>query len=155
MAYSSRDLESVEGLEPIRRRPEMYVGPADAEHSLCGRLLLYAVANIAASTPVRPAVRLTLWSGNAFTVAFDGEPLSIALRETRVTSVPHPELYHRFMYLMDPGADLLGAGAVIVNALSAPRRQVNRWHSQSRSVSTRGPRITSAKGRTMRRRTSG
>ena len=121
MTYSSRDLEIVEGLEAIRRRPELYVGPADAEHSLCGRLLLCAVANIAGSTPAPPAVRLTLWSGDCFTLAFDGEPLSIALREmtvTGVTGVPHPELYHRFMYLMNPGADLLGVGAVAVNALS-------------------------------------
>jgi hypothetical protein len=63
-------------------------------------------------------VRLTLWSGNAFTVAFDGEPLSIALRAMPVSGIPHPELYHRFMFLMTPGADLLGVGAVIVNALS-------------------------------------
>lgn len=118
MTYASRDLEIVEGLDVIRSRPAMYVGSADAEHSLCSRLLQCAISNIAASTPSPTAIRLTLWSGGAFTLAFDGEPLSIALETPRAAGLPQPALYERFMRLTNPGADPLGVAAVVLNALS-------------------------------------
>jgi len=115
MGYTSRDIEVIEGLEAVRRRPTMYIGEETPERSLCSRLVECVVGSVAAETPTPTAVRLLLWTGGAVTVAYDGEPLPIAARET--CGVAHPELYDWFMGIMVPGSPLLLATAV-VNALS-------------------------------------
>ncbi|MHA1154351.1 MAG: DNA topoisomerase IV subunit B, partial [Alphaproteobacteria bacterium] len=40
-SYSAKDIEVLEGLEPVRRRPGMYIGGSDARamHHLVGELL--------------------------------------------------------------------------------------------------------------------
>src|SRR5215471_17255709 len=116
MAYTSRDIDIIEGLGPIRRRPTMYVGEPSPNQTLCGRLIECVLANVAAKRPPPTAVRFILWANDAVTVAFDGEPLPI--HPFRAPGgISHPELYQMFMCLTDPGSPL-NLGAVIVNALS-------------------------------------
>lgn len=129
MKYTSRDIEILEGLEGIRRRPAMYIGEATPERTSCSRLVESIVGNVAAGPPSPSAVRLILWSGAAMTVAFDGEPLPIEMRE-HPGGVPHPELYAMFMSLAAPGSPLR-LGAAILCALSE-RLAVSTVHAGER-----------------------
>jgi DNA gyrase/topoisomerase IV subunit B len=103
MTYSTQAFNVLEGLDAVRFRPAMYIGPGDADHSLCLR------------------------SGGVFTVAFDGEPLPIAPYAPLATGVAHPEPYWLFMCLA-VGGSRSGLGGAIVNALSE-RLVVSTVHS--------------------------
>lgn len=116
MAYTSRDIDVIEGLEAIRRRPTMYIGEETPERNLCSRLVECVAGNVAAEPPPPTAIRIVLWMGGVVTIGYDGEPLPIRPSET-ATGVAHPELYFLFMYLFVPGSPLQ-LGAAIVNALS-------------------------------------
>lgn len=119
--YTHRDIEILEGVEVIRRRPAMYIGPAandDDDEARRSRFVESVVANLAAGTPSPMAIRLTAWAGEAVTVAFDGEPLSLAPSGTRADELPQPELYQQFMGLGMQG-DLRSFAFAIANALSA------------------------------------
>lgn len=113
-------VDVLEGLEPIRRRPGMYIGEATAEVSMCSRLVESIVTNAANDRPAPTAVRVTLWADSVVTVAFDGAPLSIApYLHPFIEMPPHPELYRMFMYVAAPATDRpLSFGGAIVNALS-------------------------------------
>lgn len=115
--YTRRDIEILEGVEPIRRRPAMYIGTADNDDALCSQFVESVVSNLAAGTPSPIAVRLTVWAGEAVTVAFDGEPLPLAPYSRRPGDPPHPELYQKFMCL-GAQADFRCFAFAIANALS-------------------------------------
>lgn len=120
MVYTSGDIDVIEGLEAIRRRPTMYVGEPEGGRTLCSRLVESVVGNAASDTPSPRAVQLTLWAGEAASVAFDGEPLPIAPYCAGAADIPHPELYRMFMYVAAPATiRSLSFGAAIVNALSS------------------------------------
>lgn len=133
MGYASRDIDVIEGLEAIRRRPAMYIGEATAERTLGSRLVESIVGNIAAESPAPAAVRLILWAGEAITVAYDGEPLPIR-SYSEPGGIPHPELYRMFMYSLAPGGGLF-FGASIANALSE-RLVVSTVHENVRYRAT-------------------
>lgn len=116
MGHDPRDIDVVEDLQAIRNRPEMYVGAADAKHSMGRRLVELATLNVAADAPPPLAVRLIAWSERVFTVGFDGEPLPIG-PYSMPHDVSHPELYRLFMYL-GVGGSHVGLGGAVLNALS-------------------------------------
>lgn len=143
MNYTSRDIDVVEEMEAVRRRPAMYIGDATPERSFCSRLVESIVGNVAAGPPSPTAVRLSLWSGGAMTVAFDGEPLSIEMRE-RPGGILHPELYAMFMNLRahgrHPGKRALDRRRHPVCAQRAARRVDHpRGRAVPRRVPTRRP----------------
>jgi DNA gyrase subunit B len=129
MGYTSRDIDVIEGLEAIRRRPSMYVGDATGGRTLCSRFLECVVGNVAAESPPPTAVRLIVWMGNALTVAYDGEPLPIR-PVVGPGAISHPELYTMFMTLLAPGSPL-ALWAAIANALSE-RLVVSTMHENTR-----------------------
>src|SRR6186713_2489020 len=131
MSYQTNGVTILEGLEPIRRRPTMYIGAGIPEGaSLCGRLLEVAVDCVATDRPVPSEIRLTRWRDGAFTVARDGEPLPIEPVELLSGAVPHPALYGLFLYLFD-AEQRLGFSGAILNALSE-RLVVSTVHGAER-----------------------
>ena len=88
-----------QGLEPIRRRPGMYIGAADADRSAQARLLEAVVRGVAQNTPPPRETRILLWREAAVTVAYDGRSLPIEPFAPRAEDVPHPSFYWSFMDL--------------------------------------------------------
>jgi hypothetical protein len=115
--YTTQGLTIIEGLEVVRRRPTMYIGAGLPEGSLCVRLVEVALEGVASDVPTPSGVRLTRWRGGVYTVAWDGEPLSVGPFAISSDSVPHPELYWYFMY-MHRSDQRLGFAGAILNALS-------------------------------------
>ena len=58
--YSAKDIEILEGLEPVRRRPAMYIGGTDSSalHHLFAEVLANAMAEAVAAHATRTAVSL-------------------------------------------------------------------------------------------------
>lgn len=115
MQSRNRDIDIIEDLEAIRRRPTIFIGEQTPERSLCSRLVECVVRGVATMKPAPTAARLLVWTGRAVTVAYDGEPLPI--RPCENGGLAHPELYSLFMYLFAPDTPLQ-LGAAVVNALS-------------------------------------
>ena len=131
--YETRDgLTILEGLEPIQRRPAMYIGAAEPGRSLSHRLLEGLVEAIAGDTPPPQEIRVGLWSGSALTVAWDGVPLPIEPFDRSGEGVSHPALYQLFMHLAagTPPFDRFFFGAIL-NALSE-RLVVSTMHGDHR-----------------------
>ena len=80
----------IEGLEAIRRRPSMYIGPEEPGHTLHQRVLEFAVDGAAHDSGPGKEVRLFLWAGGDITVAYDGAPLPIEPSGRPVEGVLHP-----------------------------------------------------------------
>ncbi|MBL8605869.1 MAG: hypothetical protein JNL38_01055 [Myxococcales bacterium] len=116
MTSRSWDIDVVEGLEAIRRRPTMYIAEEAPDHTLCSRLVERALLSFSAGPPAPTAVRLLLWRDGGLTLAYDGEPLPIRGHDAR-SGVVHPELYSWFLTLTAPITPVR-LGAVVVNALS-------------------------------------
>jgi DNA gyrase/topoisomerase IV subunit B len=131
--YKTQDgLTIIEALEPIQRRPAMYIGAEEPDRSPSHRLLEGLVDAIANDTPPPHEIRIRLWNGSAITVAWDGVPLPIEPFAPRGGDVSHPALYQLFMYLaagVPPfGRFFFGA---ILNALSE-RLVVSTMHDDHR-----------------------
>ncbi len=76
MAYKGpQGITIFEALEPVRRRPAMYIGGEDVHPSPRVRLLEYAASEIAHERPQE--IRILLWGEDAVTIAYDGSPLPI------------------------------------------------------------------------------
>jgi topoisomerase IV subunit B len=123
--YSARDIEVLEGLEPVRRRPGMYIGGTDeaALHHLAAELLDNAMDEAVAGHA--SFIEMTLESGNWLTVRDNGRGIPVD---------PHPKFKHlsalevvlttlhsggKFggkVYATSGG--LHGVGASVVNALA-------------------------------------
>jgi DNA gyrase/topoisomerase IV subunit B len=131
--YKTQDgLTIIEALEPIRRRPAMYIGEEEPGRSPSHRLLEGLVDAIASDTPPPQEIRIRLWNRCAITVAWDGVPLPIEPFAPRGGGVSHPALYQLFMYLA-AGAPPFGRfffGAIL-NALSE-RLVVSTMHDGHR-----------------------
>jgi len=136
----------IEGLEVVRRRPVMYIGPGDPGRSLRSRLLEIVVGNIAKDTPEPREIRVALWRDGAMTVAYDGDPIPIKPFSRSVGGIAHPHLYEFFLYLHPGGGaafrSSLAFGAVL-NALSE-RLVVSTMHTgdRYRAVFSRGMIVT-------------
>ncbi len=124
-SYSAKDIEVLEGLEPVRRRPGMYVGGTDeaALHHLAAELLDNAMDEAVAGHA--SFIEMTLEDGNFLTVRDNGRGIPVD---------PHPKFKHLsalevILTTLHSGGKfggkayatsggLHGVGSSVVNALS-------------------------------------
>ena len=123
--YTARDIEVLEGLEPVRRRPGMYIGGTDeaALHHLAAEILDNAMDEAVAGHADR--IELRLEAGNFLTVRDNGRGIPVD---------PHPKFRHLSALevilttlhsggkfggkVYDTSGGLHGVGSSVVNALS-------------------------------------
>jgi topoisomerase-4 subunit B len=124
-AYTAKDIEVLEGLEPVRRRPGMYIGGTDqvALHHLASEILDNAMDEAVAGHASR--IEVELLKGNLLSVRDNGRGIPVD---------PHPKFKNKsalevIMTTLHAGGKfdgkvyetsggLHGVGASVVNALS-------------------------------------
>jgi len=124
-AYTAKDIEVLEGLEPVRRRPGMYIGGTDANayHHLAAEILDNSMDEAVAGHASR--IELELKPGNVLVVRDNGRGIPID---------PHPKFKNKSALEVimttlhaggkfdgkayDTSGGLHGVGASVVNALS-------------------------------------
>ena len=124
-AYTAKDLEVLEGLEPVRRRPGMYIGGTDinALHHLAAEIIDNSMDEAVAGHATR--IELELKNGNVLVVRDNGRGIPVD---------PHPKFKNRSALEVimttlhaggkfdgkayDTSGGLHGVGASVVNALS-------------------------------------
>ena len=124
--YSAKDIEVLEGLEPVRRRPGMYIGGTDenALHHLAAEILDNAMDEAVAGHA--NLIEVTFSPGNTLTVRDNGRGIPVD---------PHPKFKNKsaleviFTTLHSGGkfsgkayatsGGLHGVGSSVVNALSS------------------------------------
>jgi topoisomerase-4 subunit B len=148
-AYSAKDIEVLEGLEPVRRRPGMYIGGTDesALHHLAAEILDNAMDEAVAGHA--SFIEVTLEGGNFLTIHDNGRGIPVD---------PHPKFKHLSALevilttlhsggkfggkVYDTSGGLHGVGSSVVNALSevlevAVARDRTLWkQSYARGVPT-------------------
>ena len=125
-SYDASSIEVLEGLEPVRRRPGMYVGGTDerAFHHLAAEVLDNAMDEAVAGHATR--IEVTLEPGNRLTISDNGRGMPVD---------PHPKFPDKsalevIMSMLHSGGKfngkayatsggLHGVGVSVVNALSA------------------------------------
>ena len=124
-SYTAKDIEVLEGLEPVRRRPGMYIGGTDANalHHLAAEIIDNSMDEAVAGHATR--IELELKPGNVLVVRDNGRGIPID---------PHPKFKNKsalevIMTTLHAGGKfdgkayetsggLHGVGASVVNALS-------------------------------------
>ncbi|MBW8708094.1 MAG: DNA topoisomerase IV subunit B, partial [Alphaproteobacteria bacterium] len=124
-AYTAKDIEVLEGLEPVRRRPGMYIGGTDshAMHHLAAEIIDNAMDEAVAGHATN--IQLELKPGNVLVVRDNGRGMPVD---------PHPKFKNKsalevIMTTLHAGGKfdgnayetsggLHGVGASVVNALS-------------------------------------
>ncbi|HET7084966.1 MAG TPA: DNA topoisomerase IV subunit B [Rhizomicrobium sp.] len=124
-AYTAKDIEVLEGLEPVRRRPGMYIGGTDvnALHHLAAEIIDNSMDEAVAGHATR--IELELKAGNILSVRDNGRGIPID---------PHPKFKNKSALEVimttlhaggkfdgkayDTSGGLHGVGASVVNALS-------------------------------------
>src|SRR6201995_1036195 len=124
-AYTAKDIEVLEGLEPVRRRPGMYIGGTDerALHHLAAEILDNAMDEAVAGFASR--IEIDLAQGDVLTIRDNGRGIPID---------PHPKFKNKsalegIMTTLHSGGKfggkvygtsggLHGVGSSVVNALS-------------------------------------
>src|SRR5581483_8293918 len=124
-AYTAKDIEVLEGLEPVRRRPGMYIGGTDARalHHLAAEILDNAMDEAVAGHANR--IEIELGKGDVLTIRDNGRGIPID---------PHPKFRNKSALevimttlhaggkfggkVYDTSGGLHGVGASVVNALS-------------------------------------
>jgi topoisomerase-4 subunit B len=124
-AYTAKDIEVLEGLEPVRRRPGMYIGGTDerAMHHLAAEILDNAMDEAVAGFANR--IEIELAPGNILTITDNGRGIPID---------PHPKYKNKSALevimttlhaggkfggkVYDTSGGLHGVGSSVVNALS-------------------------------------
>jgi topoisomerase-4 subunit B len=123
--YTAKDIEVLEGLEPVRRRPGMYIGGTDAAalHHLAAEILDNAMDEAVAGFATR--IELELDAGDALTVRDNGRGMPTDLHpkyknksalEVIMTTLHAGGKFGGKVY--DTSGGLHGVGASVVNALS-------------------------------------
>ena len=123
--YTAKDIEVLEGLEPVRRRPGMYIGGTDerALHHLAAEILDNAMDEAVAGHATR--IEMELAPGDILTIRDNGRGVPID---------PHPKFKNKSALevimttlhaggkfggkVYDTSGGLHGVGASVVNALS-------------------------------------
>ena len=123
--YTAKDIEVLEGLEPVRRRPGMYIGGTDerALHHLAAEILDNAMDEAVAGHANR--IEMELSPGDILTIRDNGRGIPID---------PHPKFKNKSALevimttlhaggkfggkVYDTSGGLHGVGASVVNALS-------------------------------------
>ncbi len=124
-AYTAKDIEVLEGLEPVRRRPGMYIGGTDARalHHLAAEILDNAMDEAVAGHATR--IEIELAKDDVLTVRDNGRG---------IPTDPHPKFKNKSALevimttlhaggkfggkVYDTSGGLHGVGASVVNALS-------------------------------------
>ncbi len=124
-SYSAKDIEVLEGLEPVRRRPGMYIGGTDetALHHLAAEIIDNAMDEAVAGHADR--IEVTLESGNWLTVRDNGRGIptdphpkfpKLSALEVILTTLHSGGKFSGRAYETSGG--LHGVGSSVVNALS-------------------------------------
>jgi topoisomerase IV subunit B len=124
--YDARAIEVLEGLEPVRRRPGMYVGGIDerALHHLAAEVLDNSMDEAVAGHATR--IEVTLEPGNRLTIADNGRGIPVdehpkypgkSALEVIFTTLHSGGKFSDKAYATSGG--LHGVGISVVNALSA------------------------------------
>ncbi len=124
-AYTAKDIEVLEGLEPVRRRPAMYIGGTDdrALHHLVAELLDNAMDEAVAGHATR--IELELAADNTVTVRDNGRGIPVdphpkfrnkSALEVILTTLHSGGKFSNKVYHTSGG--LHGVGISVVNALS-------------------------------------
>ena len=138
-SYSAKDIEVLEGLEPVRRRPGMYIGGTDetALHHLAAELLDNAMDEAVAGHA--SFIEVTLEPDNWLTVRDNGRGIpvdphpkfkNLSALEVIFTTLHSGGKFGGKVYATSGG--LHGVGSSVVNALSATMRGGGR--SRPRAV---------------------
>ena len=123
--YSAKDIEVLEGLEPVRRRPGMYIGGTDeaALHHLAAEILDNAMDEAVAGHADRIEMRLE--PGNFLTVRDNGRGIPVdphpKFRQLSALEVILTTLHSGGKFggkVYNTSGGLHGVGASVVNALS-------------------------------------
>ncbi|HEY0420111.1 MAG TPA: DNA topoisomerase IV subunit B [Acetobacteraceae bacterium] len=123
--YSARDIEVLEGLEPVRRRPGMYIGGTDdiALHHLAAEILDNAMDEAVAGHADR--IEVVLEAGNWLLVRDNGRGIptdphpkfpKLSALEVILTTLHSGGKFSGKAY--DTSGGLHGVGSSVVNALS-------------------------------------
>jgi len=124
-AYTAKDIEVLEGLEPVRRRPGMYIGGTDerALHHLAAEILDNSMDEAVAGHASR--IEMELRSGNVLVISDNGRGIptdphpkfkSKSALEVIMTTLHAGGKFDGKAYETSGG--LHGVGASVVNALS-------------------------------------
>jgi topoisomerase-4 subunit B len=124
-AYTAKDIEVLEGLEPVRRRPGMYIGGTDvnAMHHLAAEIIDNAMDEAVAGHASR--IELELKAGNILSVRDNGRSIPVdphpkyknkSALEVVMTTLHAGGKFDSKVYETSGG--LHGVGASVVNALS-------------------------------------
>src|SRR6202162_5363968 len=124
--YSAKDIEVLEGLDPVRRRPGMYIGGTDetALHHLASELLDNAMDEAVAGHA--SFIEVTLEPDNWLTVLDNGRGIpvdphpkfkNLSALEVILTTLHSGGKFGGKVYATSGG--LHGVGSSVVNALSA------------------------------------
>jgi topoisomerase-4 subunit B len=125
-AYTASDIEVLEGLEPVRRRPGMYIGGTDerAFHHLAAEVLDNAMDEAVAGHASR--IEVTLEAGNRLTITDNGRGIPIdphpkfpdkSALEVILSTLHSGGKFNGKAYSTSGG--LHGVGVSVVNALSS------------------------------------
>ena len=123
--YSAKDIEVLEGLEPVRRRPGMYIGGTDenALHHLAAEVLDNAMDEAVAGHADR--IEMVLDAGNVLTVRDNGRGIPVdphpkfpklSALEVILTTLHSGGKFSGKAY--DTSGGLHGVGSSVVNALA-------------------------------------
>ncbi|MBW4021774.1 MAG: DNA topoisomerase IV subunit B [Proteobacteria bacterium] len=124
-AYSAKDIEVLEGLEPVRRRPGMYIGGTDegALHHLAAEILDNSMDEAVAGHAT--FIEMALAAGNLLTVRDNGRGIPVdphpkfkskSALEVILTTLHSGGKFAGKAYATSGG--LHGVGSSVVNALS-------------------------------------
>jgi topoisomerase-4 subunit B len=147
-AYTAKDIEVLEGLEPVRRRPGMYIGGTDARalHHLAAEILDNAMDEAVAGFANR--IELELADDDVLTVRDNGRGIPVD---------PHPKLKKPALEVImttlhsggkfggkvyDTSGGLHGVGSSVVNALS-------EWMEVDVARDKRGYKMRFSRGKTV------
>src|SRR5579863_3290537 len=124
-SYTAKDIEVLEGLEAVRRRPGMYIGGTDerALHHLAAEILDNAMDEAVAGHATR--IEMELQPGDILTVRDNGRGIPVD-RHPKFTNRSALEVIMTTLHaggkfggkVYDTSGGLHGVGASVVNALS-------------------------------------